>query len=489
MAWRGRTCVRSLCSTQDGSEYYGLYVFFGCCFGITVITIWSKFIFYGWVDVQRSNSIQFFLSKKLSSVTKCSIKNASKKTQCVVVKKGNNGLSTLPVPLRIIHVVAPAFGYTFSGTTKHTLRLLREWPVPQISITIWGTNYFQQPIEKRQLWSKTVRHTRRVRLLWAARLLWMLIRDRRQYDLVHVHVLWWGGLLTPLVARLLGKKAIYQMTLLGSDNPSSVAAQSLGGLKLALFRKFNGVIGLTPALVDDCSQLSFRSKLLVLPGFLVFDPPKSPDEVRRQLTRRHWGIPDTATVLLFVGSIIPRKGVHVLVDVFVRLASQRPNLWLLMVGARTQKENPRMDEGFVYTQRDKLRQAGLSDRVIWTGLINDETELKDSYLSSDLFVFPTQAEGQGYVILEAMGCGLPVVCSHLPGVTDVMVMPDETGYLVDVDKLDEFIAATAKLLDDPALRDKMGKAGNKRAITEFGFQAYCHQLADFYRRVAADKSN
>lgn len=393
------------------------------------------------------------------------------------------------MPLRVIHVVAPAFGYTFSGTTKHTLRLIREWPISEINMTIWGTTFFQQPIEKRQLWSKTVRHTRRVRLLWAARLLWMLIRDRRQYDLVHVHTLWWGGLLTPLVARLLGKKAIYHITLLGSDNPSSVAAQSLGGLKLALFRKFNGVIGLTPALVNDCRQQKLRSKQLVLPGFLVFDPPKSPDEARRRFTRQRWGIPDTATVLLFVGSIIPRKGAHTLVDMFVRLASQRPDLWMLMVGAHTRKENPRMDERFVYTQKDKLRQAGLSDRVVWAGLINDETELIDSYLSSDLFVFPTQAEGQGYVILEAMGCGLPVVCSHLPGVTDVMVVPNDTGYLVDVDDLDGFIAATTRLLDNPTLCHKMGEAGRKRAVADFGFEAYCHKLAGFYRRVASDKSN
>lgn len=317
----------------------------------------------------------------------------------------------------------------------------------------------------------------------------MLIRRHRHYDLIHVHTLWWGGLLASLLARLLGKKAVYHMTLLGSDTPGAVAAQSLGRLKLWLFKQYQGVIGLTPALIEDCKRHGFSSKLLTLPGFLVFDQPQLPAQDCRTRARQRLGIPQNALVLVFVGSVISRKGVDVLVDLFVRTGEQRPDLWLLLVGAHTRAENPRLDEEFVARQRDRVEQAGLAERVVWAGLVRDEAELIESYLASDVFVFPTRAEGQGYVILEAMGCGLPVVCSHLPGVTDVMVIPNETGYLVNVDDLDGFIAATTRLLDDSALRDRMGEAGRKRVATDFGFEAYCHKLADFYRRVAADKSN
>lgn len=389
-------------------------------------------------------------------------------------------------PLRIVHIVSPSFGYTFSGTTTRILRLLRDWPIPDVNVSIWGTRYLDQPMNDRDLWGKAVRHTRSVRLLWSLRLLWMLIRRRHNYDVVHTHTLWWGGLLAPLLARLLRKKAIYHMSLLGSDTPSGLLPQFLGRLKLELFKKYSGVIGLTPALVDDCRQHGLTSEFLVLPGYLVFDPPAFPDTARRELARQRLAIPDQSKVLLFVGSIIQRKGVDLLVNLFIRLAGQQPNLYLLMVGARTHAENPRLDEAFVALQQDKLEQSGLSERVIWAGLVRHETELVDTYLASDLFVFPTRAEGQGYVILEAMSCGLPVVASNLEGVTDVMVIPDETGYLVSADDLDGFVTNTKKLLDDPTLRQKMGSAGRHRAVADFGFESYCYKLARFYHLVAGN---
>lgn len=392
------------------------------------------------------------------------------------------------MPLRVIHVVAPAFGYTFSGPTRRMLRLFQEWSVPEIEFAVWGTDYFGLATEDRKLWSKPVRHTRKVRMLWSLRLIWMLFRHRRDYDLVHVHTLWIGGLLVPLVTRLLGKKAIYHMTLLGSDNPSAVRAQSLGRIKLDLLKKYDGLIGLTPALIHDCEQNRYKAKLVTLPNPLSFHEDFN-EAVLRTKARSGLGIPSNADVLLYAGSVIARKGVDILVEMFIRLAEKRPNLWLLVLGPYTKLENPRLDENFPAALQQSLTQACLSKRVIWAGLVRDEMALVSKYVASDVFVFPTRAEGQGNVILEAMGCGLPVVCSHLPGVTDVMVVPNDTGYLVDVDDLDGFIAATTRLLDNPTLCHKMGEAGRKRAVADFGFEAYCHKLAGFYRRVASDKSN
>lgn len=399
--------------------------------------------------------------------------------------------STKQKKLRVIHVVAPAFGYTFSGITKPILRLIREWKEPDIDLVLWGTDYLQHSNgtdDSASLWSSDFRYTRRVRFLWAVRLLSMLIRQRRNYDLVHIHTLWWGGLLAPLVCHLLGKKAIYSMTLLGSDTPGALVVQRLGRLKLALFKRFHGVIGLTPALIEDCHQHNLSCALKVLPGYLVFDNSLlTRANTNRQNIRQQWKISDCAQVLLFVGSVISRKGIDILIDLFIHLASVRPDLYLVLVGAYRPFENSRLDKEFVWRQQEKLERAGLNKRVVWAGLISDEASLIDIYYASDLFIFPTRAEGQGFVVLEAMGCGLPVVCSCLPGVTDVMVTHDKTGYLVEANDLAGFVAATTKLLDDPELREKMGAAGRARALSDFGFKTYCCNLADFYRLVAAGK--
>lgn len=85
-----------------------------------------------------------------------------------------------------------------------------------------------------------------------------------------------------------------------------------------------------------------------------------------------------------------------------------------------------------------------------------------------------------------MGCGLPVVCSNLPGVTDMMVVSGETGFLVTVDDLAGFTDAVISLYDDPALGQKMGATGQRRTITNFGFEPYCRKLTYFYHQVAGD---
>jgi len=395
------------------------------------------------------------------------------------------------MPLRVIHVVAPAFGYTFSGITKLILRLLREWDEPDIELSLWGTDYLEQSNGRGDsvpLWTSDFRYTRRVRFVWMVRLISMLVRQRNNYDLIHVHTLWWGGLLAPLVSRLLGKKAIYSMTLLGSDTPGALVAQRLGKLKLALFRQYHGVVGLTPSLIDECRQYNLSCALMVLPGYLVFDAPSLTNiSTQRINARQQWGIPNNAQVLLFVGSVISRKGVDILIDLFIELATSRNDLWLVVVGAYRHTENSRLDEDFVSRQKVKLERAGLSHRVVWTGLISDEGRLIDLYLASDLFIFPSRVEGQGFVILEAMGCGLPVVCTHLHGVTDVMVSHNKTGYLVGIDDLAGFVSATTRLLDEPELRKRMGVAGRKRVLSDFGFKAYCHNLAGFYQLLFSGK--
>jgi phosphatidylinositol alpha-1,6-mannosyltransferase len=194
--------------------------------------------------------------------------------------------------------------------------------------------------------------------------------------------------------------------------------------------------------------------------------------------------PADAQVLLFVGSIIKRKGVDTLVELFLRLSRQRAGMYLCLVGANCPNDNPRLDQGFVDVLRHKLSQANLADRVIWAGLVADATRLTDYYLASDIFVFPTRAEGLPSVVLEAMSCDLPVVASLLPGATDAMVTPGETGFLVEVDDLGGFEQAVTTLLDDPSLRRRMGAAGRARVEREFGFDAYCRKLAQFYREVA-----
>ena len=79
--------------------------------------------------------------------------------------------------------------------------------------------------------------------------------------------------------------------------------------------------------------------------------------------------------------------------------------------------------------QDKVSSLGLTDCVIFTGRIPDETK-SDYYRLADLYVMPSQGEGFGFVILEALACGVPVVASRLDGTREA-VLDGKLGILVD----------------------------------------------------------
>lgn len=393
------------------------------------------------------------------------------------------------VQLRVLHIVPGNFGYTFSGIT-YIANLIRYWKEADIALTLYGSDFpmvapeEQWKLDLGGLWDKSMENTLIQRLIWNMRLLTTLVRKRGQYDILHFHVQWWGTLLSPLIAHCLGKRAIYQMSLWGSDNPSAVVSERFGDLKLRLFRKFDGVIGVSTALIDDCRKWNFSSRLLVAPSFYSINLLPPVDHGKRTHIRRRLNIPADATVLLFVGSIIRRKGIDLIIDAFIQLAARNDNLCLVLVGPQSVSENPRLDEEFVQYQKTKANAAHVGGRIRWLGLVSDPSLLSDYYQMADIFFFPTRREGQGNVILEAMIHGLPVVTTRLEGITDMMITSDSNGYLVEKEDLPGFIDAIQYLHDNPDVRRKMGSTGQERAIKQFGFDGYCERLAGFYREVA-----
>ena len=129
------------------------------------------------------------------------------------------------------------------------------------------------------------------------------------------------------------------------------------------------------------------------------------------------------------------------------------------------------------------RQAGRA-RFSFPGEVDDE-ELRAHLVACDMFVLPsvTRAEAFGYVQLEAMACGKPVISTALPtGVPWV----NESGLVVPVGDVEALRAAIARLTADPALAARAGRTGEARARAEFSMSAMgdrlvavCHELAGY----------
>lgn len=404
--------------------------------------------------------------------------------------------------LNVVYIVNPTFGSVFSGHTHYLFSLLSGWNDDEISMDIFGItikplnlnsgdrNY---TLPSASLWSSPKRLDRFGRIKWSIELLRMLIKRRKDYDIVHFHSLGWGAFLSPLVLHMLGKKAIFTMSLMGNDNPGYIIQQPRGKLQLSLLRQFDGAIGLSPALVEDAKAHKIKN-LICLPNFMVLPSLEEiPDQNRINKTRfeiRHrLSIPQDSEIILFVGSIIYRKGVDVLVEAFISLANRHPQAVLVMVGPNSRQETTSIDEDFVIRMRNKIQTAGLNDRVLWVGMIRDQAVMVDFYRSADIFVLPTRNEGSPNVIAEACFAGLPVVTTFLPGITDVIIQSGKNGILVEIDDTQGLDQAISCLLHDSKMRSDLGNGGRKVALEKFGFESYCQKLKQYYMKIHHENTN
>ena len=152
--------------------------------------------------------------------------------------------------------------------------------------------------------------------------------------------------------------------------------------------------------------------------------------------------------ILFVGSLIPRKGLHHLLKALHSLRG-RP-LLLDVVGSEE------ADRRYAAAIRGEVRKLGLEGRVHFYGALAGGN-LEERFRAAQLLVVPSSYEGFGIVYLEAMGFGLPVIASA-SGATDEIVRHESTGFLVPPGDVWSLARRIESLLEDRALLSQMGLA-------------------------------
>ena len=186
--------------------------------------------------------------------------------------------------------------------------------------------------------------------------------------------------------------------------------------------------------------------------------------------------------LLFVGRLVERKGVHVLLEALARLARRGAAPPLDVVGDGP--ERPRLEA--------LASELGVASLVRFHGFVPDAA-LRRALEDTDCLVLPAvhdrkgDVEGLGVVLLEAMGAGKPVIASAAGGITDI-VEDAETGLLVEPGNAEALAAAIARLRDDPDLAARLADAGALRVAERFSWSSITERLVTLYRTVAHDAS-
>lgn len=163
--------------------------------------------------------------------------------------------------------------------------------------------------------------------------------------------------------------------------------------------------------------------------------------------RRELGIPEDATVLLSVGELNENKNQQVIIRAMARLGREDVHYALAGVGPWEER---------LVQLADSL---GLGGRVHLLGYRRDVPEL---LRAADVFCFPSYREGLGLASIEAMACGLPLVTSNIHGINDYSE-DGVTGYKCAPNDVEGFARALERLVEDPALRSRLGQGNVARA--------------------------
>jgi glycosyltransferase involved in cell wall biosynthesis len=260
--------------------------------------------------------------------------------------------------------------------------------------------------------------------------------------------------------------------------------ERFGALKLRLLKQFAGILAISDGIAEDYYQHDFPSDQVHVQmnclDTALFHPAESLEE--KLDCRCRFDLPEDARVCLFVGSLIRRKGVDLLVDAFITAHQRDQSLFLWLVGPKDRQENPTLDEDFVRGLQEKVSKLGLDESVRFEGIVNDRTLLAEAYRAADLFVFPSRKEGLPNVVLEAMASGLSVIVSELPGLKQV-VLSGQNGIMINIESEGSFAEAMGELCQNPALAEKLSQRARKYILVHHSFAAWQDQLADYYQEL------
>ena len=168
--------------------------------------------------------------------------------------------------------------------------------------------------------------------------------------------------------------------------------------------------------------------------------------------------PDTSSTnpplrLLFVGNLIPRKGLHIVLDALHLCRGQ----WQLdIIGSDS------VDAAYAQRLRTQADQLGLRGRVQWLGRVSDDG-LAEAFSQHDILIGPSSYEGYGISYLEAMGFGLPVIASTRGAACEI-VTDGVDGFLVDPTDAPTLCARIEGLIQDRIRLSEMSAAARQRYL-------------------------
>jgi glycosyltransferase involved in cell wall biosynthesis len=384
--------------------------------------------------------------------------------------------------MRILHVTQTYYPFLERGGPTVKVRAIAEGFAQRGDRVTVLTSWYGRPFTSRHVQHNGVeviylrpRYTYRATTLNSG-LLSFCKKRLKDFDVVHIYGLY--DLLGPVVAHYCAKAGIpYVVEPLGMVRPidRSFRMKKIWHAFLGnpLLRHAALLIATSQQeeqelLTDGFSreQVVIRYNGVDLKEFETLPP--------RGTFRSEWALPPDEPIVLFLGRLIPRKGVDLLIDAFSMACPERGRLVIA---------GPEGEIGYVAKLREMAREKRIESRTIFTGPLYADQK-KAVLADSQIFALPSRYENFANGVAEAIACGMPAIVTEHCGVSEFvldrvgLVIRRETAALTD---------ALRKLLGDAALYERF-RNECPRVAAELSWQELLGKQQELYARVCKGKN-
>jgi len=201
-----------------------------------------------------------------------------------------------------------------------------------------------------------------------------------------------------------------------------------------------------------------------------FQPIADKGELDR--VRRLLGLPEK--IILYVGTVEPRKNIATLAEAFAMLPPETRNDYTLVIAGKP--------GWFVESINARIAKLHLADKIKFLGYV-ERTNLPALYNLATVFAYPSVHEGFGFPPLEAMSCGAPVVCSNTSSFPEVV---GDAAIMVDPHSVGEMAQALERVLSSGSLRSELRAKGLTRSKL-FSAQKTAQETLRVFEEVMKDR--
>ena len=305
--------------------------------------------------------------------------------------------------------------------------------------------------------------------------LWRALREARarDHDLIVSHTRFFPSSLLALVwARITNRPLLHvehgaDYVQLQSRGPRALSRLYDRGRGRLVLRRADAVVGVSSAAAAFVTRLSGRTAAVIYRGAAPNLDAVLADPVLAKQAR-------DVSVILYAGRLIDGKGVPDLIDALAALPAAA---LLCIVG-----DGPKRAD--LEAQATRL---GVADRVSFRGYL-PVTETLSLMRAADVVVSPSYTEGLPTAVLEAALLGRAIVASDVGG-TGEIVRNEHSALLYPPRDVGALTAALARLLADPPLRDRLGRAARDDARERFSWEVSAREFAAVAQRVARSRSS